>query len=183
MLKINFGSGPGKLPGWLNVDVAPEYLPDLVADLRKPLPFDDQSIDFIHSEDFLVQLNIEESLIFLRECRRILKPRGVMRLLTPDLEKFAKMYLEQPAWLVETWEKFVGVPLKTRTACEVFNVGIRMAGQFHYDRSTFRQIASSCGFRAYEVSVGTSAHPELRGIDLRRPDESISMYFECVPVD
>ena len=181
MLKINLGSGPGKLSGWINVDVAPEYQPDLVADLRQPLPFDDQSVDFIHSEDFLVQLTIEEALNFLRECRRILKSDGVMRLLTPDLEKFARMYLEQPDWLVETWERFVGVPLKTRTACEVFNIGVRMAGQFHYDRSTFKQVAALCGFHAYEVMANTSTHPELRGIDLRRPDESISMYFECIP--
>ena len=183
MLKINFGSGPGKLPGWLNVDVALKYQPDLVAELRKRLPFDDHSVDFVHSEDFLVQLSIEEALDFLRECRRILKPSGVMRLLTPDLEKFARTYLEQPTWLVDTWEKFVGVPLKTRTACEVFNVGIRMAGQFHFDRSTFRKAAALSGFHAYEVTANTSDYPELRGIDLRRPNESISMYFECVPVN
>jgi hypothetical protein len=129
----------------------------------------------------LVQLTIDEALGVLRECRRILKPSGVMRLLTPDLEKFARMYLQQPTWLVETWDKFVGVPLKTHTACEVFNIGIRMAGQFHYDRSTFKQIAALSGFSAYEVMANTSAYPELRGIDLRRPDQSISMYFECVP--
>ena len=181
MLKVNFGSGPGKLPGWLNVDLATEDEPDLVADLTKTLPFENASVDFIHSEDFFAQLSLEQGHSFLRECRRILKPTGVMRLLTPDLEKFARMYLEQPQWLVDTWERFVGVPLTTRTACEVFNVGLRMAGQFHYDRATFKRVAADCGLRAYEVADGQSEYADLRGLDLRRPHESISMYFECVP--
>jgi hypothetical protein len=30
-------------------------------------------------------------------------------------------------------------------------------------------------------AYGESRHPAMRGIDLRKPDEAISMYLECIP--
>ena len=185
MIKVNFGSGggEGKLPGWINVDLDRNCRPDVVADLSKGFPFPTACADYIHTEDFIVQLSLEGGYHFLRECRRILKPGGAMRLLTPDLERFARTYLEEPEWLVKTWETFVGVPLITRSACEVFNVGMRISGQqFHYDRSTFKRVATGCNFRVVEVEYNQSRFEALRGLDLRRPHESISMYFECYPL-
>ena len=179
MLKLNLGSGPHKLEGWLNVDIAIDGSPDLVVDLTQPLPFETGSVDYIHSEDFVAALTLAQMHAFLRECARVLKPAGVMRLLTPDLEKFARSYLENPAWLVEIWDRFVGVPLATGSACEVFNLGMQLAGKFQYDRPTLIRIAAECGLRAYEVSYGQSAHAALRGIDLRRPEDFCSMYMEC----
>lgn len=180
MLKVNLGSGSYKLEGWLNVDIATEDKPDLVADLTQPLPFDSESVDYLHTEDFFAALTLDQAKDFLRECRRVLKPAGVMRLLTPDLEKFARSYLENPQWLVDVWSRFVGVPLKTGSACEVFNLGMQLAGRFQYDRSTLIQLAASCGLRAYEVAYNQSEYAPLRGIDLRRPEDAVSMYLECM---
>ena len=180
MLKLNLGSGPHKLDGWLNVDIAAADQPDVVADLTQPLPFETASADYIHSEDFVAALTLAQMHVFLRECARVLKPAGVMRLLTPDLEKFARVYLENPQWLVEKWNHFVGVPLQTGSACEVFNLGMQLAGKFQYDRATLMRIAQECGLRAYEVNYGQSTHGPLRGIDLRRPEDAVSMYLELV---
>lgn len=180
MVKVNLGSGDYKLDGWLNVDIATRDKPDLVANLARPLPFADGSVDYIHTEDFFAALTLDQAHDFLRECRRVLKPEGVMRLLTPDLEKFARKYLEDPQWMIKVWDHFVGLPLKTRSACEIFNLGMRLGGQFHYDRPTLIHVAAECGLRAYEVSFGHSAHAALRGIDLRRPEDGVSMYMECV---
>ncbi len=183
MIKVNFGcgGGEGKLPGWINVDLDRSCRPDVITDLSKDLPFPAAGVDYIHTEDFIYQLNLTEGFHFLRECRRILKPKGVMRLLAPDLEKFARMYLEDPEWLVRTWETYVGVPLITRSACEVFNLAFRIACQFQYDRPTFKRVATECGFRVVEVGYNRSDFEALRGLDLRRPHESVSMYFECHP--
>lgn len=180
--KVNFGCGPeGKLPGWINVDLSPDAAPDVIADLAKDLPFASGSIDFIHTEDFVAALELDQAKHFLRECARILKPAGVMRVLTPDLARLCRTYLEQPAWLVATWDRTVGVPLATRSACEVVNLGVRLAGRFHYDAPTFRQIAAECGLRAEEVAWRRSEHPELCNLDLRAPESSVSMYLQCYP--
>jgi len=42
-------------------------------------------------------------------------------------------------------------------------------------------VAAECGFEVVEVEYNQSGFEPLRGLDLRRPLESISMYFECYP--
>lgn len=182
MLKINFGCGEEKLDGWVNVDLDYAFRPDVLMDLSQAFPLADASVDFILSEDFLAQLDIEGGKRFLSECRRVLKPDGVLRLLTPDLNRLARAYLERPEWLIDVWNTYVGVPLETGSACEVFNLGIRLSGQFFYDAPTFVSIAAEAGLVAKAVEYNQSRFPELCGLDLRHPDVSVSMYFECHPV-
>jgi SAM-dependent methyltransferase len=181
MIKINFGSGPYPMAGWINVDLDPAGKPDVVADLGRALPFATGVADFIHSEDFIAQLDPLPLEGFLRECRRILKPEGAMRMLTPDLARFARMYLEEPERLVSIWNTFVGVPLETGTACEVLNLGLRLAGRFQYDVESFSHIAAKAGFDTVAVAYNESRFEALRGLDLRRTDEAVSMYLECTP--
>jgi predicted SAM-dependent methyltransferase len=183
MVKINFGCGVEQhVPGWINVDSDFRAAPDIVADLSREMPFPSASVDFIFSEALLEQLNLAQSEIFLKECRRVLKPTGVMRLLAADLEKFARAYLDNPDWLVETWETTTGVILKTRKACEVLNLGIRV-GQFFFDSETFQLLARKHGFRVEKVEYRKSNSAELRDIDIRGPESSINMYFECFPTE
>lgn len=181
MIKINFGSGPFPLPGWVNVDLNFADRPDVVADLSRALPFATACADYVHTEDFIAQLDPEPLAALLREWRRILKPSGALRVLTPDLDRFMRMYLESPAELIAIWNASVGVPLPVDTACSVVNLGMRLAGRFQYDRLTFTRIANAAGFDVEAVTYNESRHPELRGLDLRRPAESVSMYLECVP--
>ena len=60
-------------------------------------------------------------------------------MLTPDLARFARMYLENPDHLIWIWNTFVGVPLETGTAGEVLNLGMRLAGRFQYDFATYAE--------------------------------------------
>jgi SAM-dependent methyltransferase len=181
MTKINFGSGPYPIAGWINVDLDSAGRPEVVADLGRALPFASGVADFIHTEDFVAQLDPVPLLGFLRECRRIIKPEGALRVLTPDLERFARAYLDDPEHLVSLWTRFIGVPLDTGTACEVLNLGMRLAGRFQYDFPTFAGIAAEAGFATTRVGYNESRFEALRGLDLRRTDEAVSMYLECTP--
>ena len=181
MTLVNFGSGPRPLPGFVNVDLDPAGRPDVVADLSRGLPFADASVDAIFSEDCVAYLDVAELGGFLAECRRILKRDGVMRILTPDLARLARMYLEEPARLVRFWTSAVHVPLPHGTAADVVNLGMKLAGTWMYDEATFRHLAASAGFDTAVVAYGDSRHPALRGIDLRKPGEAVSMYLECTP--
>jgi predicted SAM-dependent methyltransferase len=179
-VKINLGSGHWKLPGWINVDLDGAALPDVCANLAAGLPFGTGTADLMHSEDFIDQLRLEDAMMFLRECHRILRPGGVVRILTPDLERLARLYLDDQEQLKSLWHNFVGVELRSGTAGEIFNIGMRFAGHtFLYDAETFTWLAAECGFEARRVSYQQSEIEALRGLDLRSPENAVSLYFDC----
>ncbi|MBT8070473.1 MAG: hypothetical protein KJO80_08575, partial [Gammaproteobacteria bacterium] len=94
--------------------------------------------------------------------------------------QLADMYLNDPEQLKSMWTEFVGVPLAVETAGEVFNLGMRFAGHtFLYDERTFQALATKCGFEARRVEYQKSEVPGLRGLDLRSPENAISLYFDC----
>jgi predicted SAM-dependent methyltransferase len=82
MKKIQFCSGNNVLIDWENYDKQ--------IDISKPLPFDNNSIDFIFLEHGLEHITQIEGIDFLKECYRILKINGVMRIAFPDIEKIYK---------------------------------------------------------------------------------------------
>jgi predicted SAM-dependent methyltransferase len=179
-VKINLGSGHWKLEDWVNVDIDRESQPDVCANLAGGLPFANGVARLMHTEDFIDQLELPQAAEFLRECHRILIPGGVLRVLTPDMRKLAQLYLDDPHQLKTLWKSFVGVPLALDTAGEIFNIGMRFAGHtFLYDEETFKALTARCGFDARRVEYQQSEIPELRGLDLRSPENAISLYFDC----
>jgi predicted SAM-dependent methyltransferase len=178
--KVHFGCGYHKLDGWVNVDLDKSCKPDVVADLRQDLPFKSQSIHYIHSEDFVDQLDLERGYGFFKECHRILKESGAMRVLTPDLHQFAKRYVQGDRGLLKLWDEQIGIPLKTRSLCEVFNQGMRLGGHtFLYDGETLACVLMECGFEPKRVSFQHSGERELSGLDIRSPQTGVSLYYEC----
>lgn len=179
-VKINLGSGHWKLSGWVNVDLDMASQPEVCANLAGGLPFQDGVAALMHTEDFIDQLELPQAMGFLRECHRILQPGGVIRILTPDLEKLATLYLHERERLKYLWTEHVGVPLITGTVGEIFNTGMRFAGHtFLYDAETFTRVATECGFAPCKVAYQTSENPDLCGLDLRSPENAVSMYFDC----
>lgn len=179
-VNINLGSGHWKLDGWVNVDIDIESLPDVAADLAGGLPFSSGVAGLMQTEDFIDQLELEKAAEFLKECHRILAPGGVLRVLTPDVEQLAYLYLNDPQRLKDLWTGHVGVPLVLGTGAEILNLGMRFAGHtFLYDEETFKALAANCGFEARRVAYQQSEVPELRDLDLRSPENAISLYFDC----
>lgn len=182
-VKINLGAGHWKLDGWVNVDVDPSCTPSVLADLSAALPFRDGVASHMHTEDFIDQLTLEQAGGFLRECHRILAPGGVLRVLTPDLERLVRHYLEDPEGLVQLWNRAVGIPLELGTPGEVLNTGMRFAGHtFIYDAETMAQLAKANGFEARRVAFNESEQPALQGVDLRSPDGALSLYVDLYRV-
>ena len=80
-----------KRPGYINVDVRKEVEPDLVWDLEKtPYPFPDGSAEEILMKDSLEHVSWRKVEDVIRECHRILKRGGVLRIQVPDLEAIAR---------------------------------------------------------------------------------------------
>lgn len=67
----------------------------MVRDVRKKLPFDNESVDFIYSSHLMEHLRKDETEKVLKECLRVLKRGGVLRLSVPNLELVARNYIKE----------------------------------------------------------------------------------------
>ena len=68
--------------------------PDAVWWDREPrLPYPDLSFDVVFANGVLQGFDEERGLALLNECRRVLKPRGIVRVAVPDGEAIANAYL------------------------------------------------------------------------------------------
>ncbi len=90
---LNLGCGPRYHPAWTNLDLAPVDASIHRWDVTQPLPFADASFDAVYHSHLLEHLPRAQALPFLRECRRVLRPDGVLRLAIPNLEAIARLYL------------------------------------------------------------------------------------------
>jgi predicted SAM-dependent methyltransferase len=65
----------------------------LVHDVRKGLPFPEESLSAIYASHLLEHLYFEEARQLLRECFRVLESGGFIRLVVPNLEVLVEEYL------------------------------------------------------------------------------------------
>jgi predicted SAM-dependent methyltransferase len=99
--RLNIGCGGRFHPAWLNVDLHPQHASVRRHDVVTTLPFVDRSFDAVYHAHLLEHLPRECALPFLLECFRVLEPGGVLRVVVPDLEQIAELYL---ATLDAAWE-------------------------------------------------------------------------------
>lgn len=179
-LRLNIGSGDKKLPGFVNIDL--EAGADLQWDVRWGLPFPDNSVDVIFNEHFIEHITQPEAIAFLRECRRVLKPGGRIRIATPDLHALAYRYLHRDDWKESSEMVKYGFEWIHNPA-EQFNIAMREWGhQWIYDEVALTRIAREAGLEnGGRYALGQSRHPDLQGLEYR-PGSTLIMEFEKVAV-
>jgi len=64
----------------------------LYHDLRRPLPFADESVEAIYASHLLEHLYYNEARRLLKDCYRVLRTGGVLRLVVPDLQSVLEEY-------------------------------------------------------------------------------------------
>ena len=84
--RINFGCGTHLEKFWWNIDLASSSDIQLELNDQTVLPFGTNSIDVVFSEHFIEHVSFEAGKKFIQESIRVLKPGGVFRCCTPDLD-------------------------------------------------------------------------------------------------
>jgi hypothetical protein len=82
--KLNLGCCDRKVPGYLGVDRVPGPAVDVVADLSKPWPWPENSIDEIMAHDIIEHL--PDKILTMNETWRVLKPGGKAEIVVPTVD-------------------------------------------------------------------------------------------------
>jgi predicted SAM-dependent methyltransferase len=91
--RLNWGCGHCGEPGWINSDMKSGHGIDISGDILSGLPLENDSIDYIVSIHALPEVPYPNLISVLQELRRVLKPKGFLRLGLPDLDKGIQAYL------------------------------------------------------------------------------------------
>jgi SAM-dependent methyltransferase len=95
MLYVNLGCGTRFHPDWINFDLAPCGSAVIACDLSRGIPLPDAHCEVVYHSHVLEHLRRDDALPFLRECHRVLRPGGIVRVVVPDLEQVCREYLQQ----------------------------------------------------------------------------------------
>jgi ubiquinone/menaquinone biosynthesis C-methylase UbiE len=90
--KLNMCCGYDYRSGWINVDINNQAKVDKVVNLNKlPLPFKDNSFDYIFSAHTIEHVKEDVTLPLMVELWRILKPRGILELRMPHFSHYSAL--------------------------------------------------------------------------------------------
>jgi predicted SAM-dependent methyltransferase len=169
-IMLNLGCGTDYKKGWVNIDNNSdnniEKL-DLNWDLRNPLPFEENSVDYIFNEHFIEHLTVEEGQVAIKDMMRVLKPGGVLRIATPDLEVTVDKYINVPIDKDPVIKKYGLDFIQTRS--ERMNVGFRSWGhKWIYDWEELERRLREAGCsKIIRSKLGKSKHKELNSLETR----------------
>lgn len=89
---LEVGAGAKKGTGnWLTLDQARGS--DIYWDLRKGIPFPDESVNRLYSCHFFEHLTYREGQVFLKECMRVLKSGGEFSICVPNARLYIDAYI------------------------------------------------------------------------------------------
>lgn len=169
--KLQIGAGPSFTDGWLVTDIEPPRIKVGYLDATKHYPFPDASFDYIHTEHMIEHVPYKGAVAMLKECRRVLKPGGVIRVATPDVKVLLDLYYQRDRAEAARYIKWItDLCLPDAPAYDplfVINNAVRAWGhQFFYDAQLLTDTLIRAGFvdvRQYRPGVSDTA--ALRGIE------------------
>lgn len=189
MTNLNLGSFLDVVdhPDWTNIDILPLglMLPKRVnfiqADLAGGLPmYGDGSVDLIRMSHLIEHITLDQAKRLLKDCHRVLKPGGVLRIATPDADIIFKHYPHDMGFFDSIQPpEYVNAPTPGEKLSRLLFSG-DYAHRALYDYSMLESFLEQAGKWAciYDQPPNISVNPEM----LRLPDQHcpISLFVECV---
>jgi len=231
---INLGCGTRTHPEWNNVDFSPYtklrkqfwlakllrkmgILPDLrwrrlmelpedicSWNLVRSIPFPKDSFDVVYHNHFLEHLNKDHVLKFLRDCYRVFKLKGIIRIVVPDLQHIIKRYMDAISGIVvergDAWEQYdaalydlfdqmvrknsAGTQRQKKWIAVIERLlrgGPEKIGELHrwmYDKYSLARLLSAANFTEIcQYSHNTSGIPDWdkQGLDMQEREGSLYM--------
>lgn len=192
-VQVGCGFSPGR--DWLNFDASPmlriERLPVLggiarrafgsgfppfpsavrYGDIVRGLPLEPGSVKLIYASHVFEHMALNEMRAALANCHKLLQPGGTLRLIVPDLQKRAELYLAKTGeegaadWLME--QLFMGVRERQRGWKQMIRDAIGNSRHlWMYDEAAMRAELVRAGFGdVRRASYGDSGDPILAQVE------------------
>jgi predicted SAM-dependent methyltransferase len=148
--RLHLGCAYTVLPAWVNVDLFGRVPADVSLDVTRPLPFRDASIEAIFTEHMVEHLTYEEAFRLARECARVLRTGGVLRVVVPDFARYARSYFCDDDMIDR---------MQTGRLTRLVGLASTVYGSSHrsiWDAETLIAVLERAGFAANESSFGDS---------------------------
>jgi predicted SAM-dependent methyltransferase len=190
--KVQIGAGSHPINGWLNSDYFPLKLNIIHIDATRKFPIESDTIDYVFNEHMIEHIPYIDAVYMLGEIYRILKPGGILRVATPDINFVFNLMNERKSDVEERYVEWaVGefTPYAHSSSKSLFvvnNFFYNFGHRFIYDKTLLERILLDVGFRVVkEMDILKSEENELTGLenDKKLPEGFLkleSMTFEAI---
>jgi predicted SAM-dependent methyltransferase len=195
---LQIGAGPNYkhsvYKNWLNSDIrnpisCKDGIYSIYLDLAKPFPIPSDSFDCILSQQCIEHFTFYSGIEIAKECFRILKPGGKIRVETPDIKYFIENYqknnkpVSKEIMSFSKEYKVVDGPYNHLTALnQIFDWGHK----YIYDAETLINLHYQCGFKdVHEIEMpNTNIHAFHDALLFNPGSENDPYYFEsCLALE
>lgn len=177
-LKLNIGTFTNMAHyGWLNLDIVQlhefakaNHFKFIHMDATQTMRLEPNTVDLIATSHMLEHLNYKEGLHFLKDCYRVLKSGGTIRIAVPDGERMIKMYLENKLGIFDDINQACAD--NKSQAVKLWSVLIDQH-KIIYDWETLKQIGEEAGFVVERRAFNQGHSQIIKEVVDMLPDESI----------
>lgn len=92
-LKLNLGCNQFKIPGWVDVDIVPDFKPDFLEDCITLPSFSDNTVSEIYAGHLLE--HVDNTVLALKRWLSILEPGGRLTVTVPNMEVAHQLWRER----------------------------------------------------------------------------------------
>lgn len=153
--RLHIGCGHNILHKWLNTDLVPVKKEVLPLNVKKLPIFNDNTFQYIFTEHMIEHIAYKDAKNMLKECYRILKPNGRIRIATPNLNFLIDLYNNEKTNIQKDYIKFVSdKDIGTNKYIDTFvinNFFYNYGHQFIYDFKTMKALLEEVGFVQVEM--------------------------------
>lgn len=103
---LDVGCGLSSYPNATTIDLLDKFNPDIVADINEKIPIPDNSFDTVIMNNVLEHLHNPQRAI--NECKRVLKPNGVLLVTVPFLIGIHEAPIDYQRYTVFMLERLFG---------------------------------------------------------------------------
>ncbi|HEY1358856.1 MAG TPA: hypothetical protein VGF21_11175 [Thermoleophilaceae bacterium] len=167
--RVELGAGDTRRDGWLSTDV--RRLAQHHLDATRPWPFAPGSVSHVYGDNMIEHVPIDGARALFSHAMTAMAPGGRIRLVTPDVEKCAEVYLERGDLARAQLDAHRGAGTRVEHFVDILRgvfVEYEHDRGYAWDFESLGEELKAAGFVSIErCELQESSDPVLRGLESR----------------